>query len=202
MIRLFKLFCLLLVLSISSSCAKIYIEELKKTPESIADGSKTVGLISKNNVLLYEFDKEFDKNFQTKKSYAEYFTNSFEAELKSKQLYKSVILLKDNSAIETIFETTDFDYIITIEDVKITAFFEDSHNTSYSASIGNSNKKKSTVRCRVKIYDKIIKKAVAEFYATGESDYSERNYKLVVEKSTQKSIENTMEYLKTGKIKF
>ena len=202
MIRLFKFFCLFLVLLISSSCSKTYIEELKKTPESITDGSKNVALISRNNVLLYEFDKEFEKNFQTKNVYSDYFINSFEAELKSKQLYKSVSILDGNSDIETIFDTTDFDYVISIEDVKITAFFEDSHNTSYSANIGNSDKKKSTVRCRVKIYDKIIKKSVAEFYATGESDYSERNYKLIVERASQKSIENAIEYLKTGKVKF
>ncbi|WP_339888615.1 hypothetical protein [uncultured Flavobacterium sp.] len=202
MIRFFKIFSLVLAVVLISSCGKIHIEELKKSSEPIADASKSVALISKNNVMLYEFDKEFEKNFQNKKEYSTYFSKSLESQLTSNQLYKSVIVLEDNSAIETIFDTTDFDYIITIEDVKIAAYFEDSHNTSYSANIGNSQKKKSTVRSRIKIYDKLIKKEVAEFYTTGESDYSERNYKLVVEKATEKSIENTIQYLKTGKIKF
>ena len=33
--------------------------------------SKSVALISKNNVMLYEFDKGFEKNFQNKKEYSD-----------------------------------------------------------------------------------------------------------------------------------
>ena len=201
MSKLFKILCLVLLISISTSCAKNHIEELKKSPELIVDGSKSVALISKDEIILYEYDREFDKNFKNKKEYANYFTKSFETQLVSNHLYKNVAIL-DNSAIETIFDTTDYDYIISIEDVKIIAFFESSQNNSYAVNLGNTQKKKSTVRCRIKVYDKIIKKPIAEFYAIGESVYSEKNYKSVVEKASVKAIENTIEYLKTGKTKF
>lgn len=202
MIRFCKFFSLLVLVFISSSCAKIHIEELKKPSEPIADASKSVALISKDNLILYEFDKEFAKNFQNKKEYSDYFTKSLESQLKSNQLFKSVTVLEGDLNVESIFDTTDFDYIISIEDVKITAFFEDSHNTSYSANIGNSEKKKSIVRSRIKVYDKIIKKSIAEFYTIGDSNYSEGNYKKVVESATEKTVNNTIEYLKTGKVKF
>lgn len=201
MIKLFKIICFTFVVALSSSCAKIHVEELKNTLEPLEDASKSLALISKNEVLLYEFDKEFDKNFQNKKEYSDYFTKNFETQLISNKLYKSVTVL-DNSDIESIFNTTDFDYIISIEDVKIAAFFESSQNNSYVVNLGNSQKKKSAVRSRIKVYDKIIKKSIAEFYVVGESDFSERDYKKVVQKATEKSIENTIEYLKTGKVKF
>jgi hypothetical protein len=51
-------------------------------------------------------------------------TNSFEAmELKSKQYSKKCNTFKIIQLLRQFFETTDFDYIITIEDVKITDSF-------------------------------------------------------------------------------
>lgn len=202
MIKIGKLFCLLVLASISSSCAKIYVEELKKPSQPIADATKSVAVLSQGEVILYEFDKEFSKNFNDKKEFSDYYTNSFNQQLGANALFKEVLPLKTKSDIETIFSNNTVDYIISIEDVKITAFFESSQNNSYSVNLGNSIKKKSSVRTRIKVYDKDSKKAFAEFYVIGESDYSERNYKKVVEKASIKSIENAMEYLKTGKLKF
>ena len=202
MIKIGKLFCLLVLVSISSSCAKIYVEELKKPSQPIADATKSVAVLSQGEVILYEFDKEFSKNFKDKKEFSDYYTNSFNQQLSANTLFKEVLPLEIKSDIETIFSNNTVDYIISIEDVKITAFFESSQNNSYSVNLGNSIKKKSSVRTRIKVYDKDSKKAFAEFYVIGESDYSERNYKKVVEKASIKSIENAMEYLKTGKLKF
>ncbi len=202
MIKIYKLFCLLVLVSISSSCAKIYVEELKKPSQPIADATKSVAILSKDEVILYEFDKEFSKNFKDKKEFSDYYTSNFNQQLSANTLFKEVLPLEGKSDIETIFSNNTVDYIISIEDVKITAFFESSQNNSYSVNLGNSIKKKSSVRTRIKVYDKDSKKAFAEFYVIGESDYSERNYKKVVEKASIKSIENAMEYLKTGKLKF
>ena len=202
MIKIYKLFCLLVLVSISSSCAKIYLEELKKPSQPIADATKSVVVLSQDEVILYEFDKEFSKNFKDKKEFSDYYTSNFNQQLSANTLFKEVLPLEGKSDIETIFSNNTVDYIISIEDVKIMAYFEDSQNTSYSANIGNSNKKKSYVRTRIKIYDKVAKQPIAEFYASGESDYSEKNYKKVVESATEIAIKNTMTYLKTGKIKF
>ena len=202
MIKIYKLFCLLVLVFISSSCAKIYVEELKKPSQPIADATKSVAILSKDEVILYEFDKEFSKNFKDKKEFSDYYTSNFNQQLSANTLFKEVLPLEGKSDIETIFSNNTVDYIISIEDVKITAFFESSQNNSYSVNLGNSIKKKSSVRTRIKVYDKESKKAFAEFYVIGESDYSERNYKKVVEKASIKSIENAMEYLKTGKLKF
>ena len=202
MIKIYKLFCLLVLVFISSSCAKIYVEELKKPSQPIADATKSVAVLSKDEVILYEFDKEFSKNFKDKKEFSDYYTSNFNQQLSANTLFKEVLPLEGKSDIETIFSNNTVDYIISIEDVKITAFFESSQNNSYSVNLGNSIKKKSSVRTRIKVYDKESKKAFAEFYVIGESDYSERNYKKVVEKASIKSIENAMEYLKTGKLKF
>ncbi len=202
MIKIYKLFCLLVLVFISSSCAKIYVEELKKPSQPIADATKSVAILSKDEVILYEFDKEFSKNFKDKKEFSDYYTSNFNQQLSANTLFKEVLPLEGKSDIETIFSNNTVDYIISIEDVKITAFFESSQNNSYSVNLGNSIKKKSSVRTRIKVYDKDSKKAFAEFYVIGESDYSERNYKKVVEKASIKSIENAMEYLKTGKLKF
>ena len=202
MIKIYKLFCLLVLVFISSSCAKIYVEELKKPSQPIADATKSVAVLSKDEVILYEFDKEFSKNFKDKKEFSDYYTSNFNQQLSANTLFKEVLPLEGKSDIETIFSNNTVDYIISIEDVKITAFFESSQNNSYSVNLGNSIKKKSSVRTRIKVYDKDSKKAFAEFYVIGESDYSERNYKKVVEKASIKSIENAMEYLKTGKLKF
>lgn len=202
MIKIYKLFCLLVLVFISSSCAKIYVEELKKPSQPIADATKSVVVLSQDEVILYEFDKEFSKNFKDKKEFSDYYTSNFNQQLSANTLFKEVLPLEGKSDIETIFSNNTVDYIISIEDVKITAFFESSQNNSYSVNLGNSIKKKSSVRTRIKVYDKDSKKAFAEFYVIGESDYSERNYKKVVEKASIKSIENAMEYLKTGKLKF
>ena len=202
MIKIYKLFCLLVLVFISSSCAKIYVEELKKPSQPIADATKSVAVLSQGEVILYEFDKEFSKNFKDKKEFSDYYTSNFNQQLSANTLFKEVLPLEGKSDIETIFSNNTVDYIISIEDVKITAFFESSQNNSYSVNLGNSIKKKSSVRTRIKVYDKESKKAFAEFYVIGESDYSERNYKKVVEKASIKSIENAMEYLKTGKLKF
>lgn len=202
MIKIYKLFCLLVLVFISSSCAKIYVEELKKPSQPIADATKSVVVLSQDEVILYEFDKEFSKNFKDKKEFSDYYTSNFNQQLSANTLFKEVLPLEGKSDIETIFSNNTVDYIISIEDVKITAFFESSQNNSYSVNLGNSIKKKSSVRTRIKVYDKDSKKAFAEFYVIGESDYSERNYKKVVEKASIKSIENAMEYLKTGKVKF
>lgn len=200
--RLFKVLSLFFVVAISSSCAKNHIEELKKDSKILVDATKKVALISMDNLMLYEFDKEFSKNFESKKQYSDFFTKSFETKLISDNLFQNVTLIEGTSDVMSIFDTNDYDYILSIEDVKIMAYFEDSQNTSYSANIGNSNKKKSYVRARIKIYDKVAKQPIAEFYASGESDYSEKNYKKVVESATEIAIKNTMTYLKTGKTKF
>ena len=200
--KLFKVLSLVFVVVISSSCAKNHIEELKKDSKILVDATKKAALISMDNLMLYEFDKEFSKNFESKKQYSDFFTKSFETKLISDNLFQNVTLIEGTSDVMSIFDTNDYDYILSIEDVKIMAYFEDSQNTSYSANIGNSNKKKSYVRTRIKIYDKVAKQPIAEFYASGESDYSEKNYKKVVESATEIAIKNTMTYLKTGKTKF
>lgn len=202
MIKLLKLFCVFLLVSASTSCAKKYVEELKKPSEPIADASKSVVVISKDEVILYEFDKEFSKNFKDKKEFSEYYTNNFNQQLSANNLFKEVISSEGKSDIESIFSNNKVDLIISIEDYKIAAYFESSQNNSYAVNLGNSYKKKSSVKTRIKVYDKVSKKAFAEFYVIGESDYSESDYKKIVERATEKAIENTIEYLKTGKIKF
>ena len=202
MVRISNFLFLLVVVTLSLSCSRKFVEELKKPTTPIADASKSVVVISKDEVLLYEFDKEFPKHFTNKKEFSDYYTTNFKQQLRTKNLFKEVLPLEGKSDIETIFSNETVDYIISIEDLKIAAFFESSQNNSYAVNLGNSDKKKSSVRSRVKVYDKGSKKAFAEFYVIGESDYSERDYKKIVERATEKSIENTLEYLKTGKIKF
>ena len=140
--------------------------------------------------------------YKEKKEFSDYYTNNFKEQLSSNNLFKETILLDGSSDIETIFSNNTIDYIISIEDVKIAAFFESSQNNSYSVNLGNSQKKKSSVRTRMKVYDKDSKKAIAEFYVIGESDFSEGNYRKVVERASKKSIEYAVEYLKTGNLKF
>jgi hypothetical protein len=202
MIRISKFLFLLAIVTINASCARKFVEELKKPSVPIADVSKSVVVISKDEVILYEFDKEFSKHYKDKKEFSAYYTNNFKQQLKAKNLFKEVLPLEGKPDIETIFSNDAVDYIISIEDLKIAAFFESSQNNSYAVNLGNSDKKKSSIRTRVKVYDKVSKKAFAEFYVIGESDYSERDYKKIVERATEKSIENTFEYLKTGKNRF
>lgn len=202
MSRISNFLFLLVVVTINLSCARKYIEELKKPSVPIADESKSVVVIAKDEVILYEFDKEFSKHYKDKKEFSDYYTTNFKQQLSAKNLFKEVLPSEGKSDIETIFSNDAVDLIISIEDLKIAAFFESSQNNSYAVNLGNSDKKKSSVRTRIKVYDKISKKAFAEFYVIGESDYSERDYKKIVESATKKSIENTIEYLTTGKIKF
>lgn len=202
MIRISNFLFLLVIVTTSLSCSRKFVEELKKPATPIADASKSVVVISKDEVILYEFDKEFSKHFKNKKEFSDYYTTNFKQQLSANNLFKEVLPSEGKLDIETIFSNDAVDLIISIEDLKIAAFFESSQNNSYAVNLGNSDKKKSSIRSRVKVYDKDSKKAFAEFYVTGESDYSERDYKKIVEIATEKSIENTLEYLKTGKVKF
>jgi len=202
MIRLSKLLFLLVIVSLNASCSKKYVEELKKPSTPIADASRSVVVISKDEVILYEFDKEFSKQFKDKKEFSDYYTNNFKQLVSADKIFKEVLPSESTLDIETIFSNDKVDYIISIEDLKIAAFFESSQNNSYAVNLGNSDKKKSSVRTRIKVYDKESKKAFAEFYVMGESDYSERDYKKIVERASIKSIENAIEYLKTGEVKF
>lgn len=202
MVKISKLLFFLVLVSITTSCARKYVEELKKPSAPIADASKSIVVISKDEVILYEFDREFSKQFKDKKEFSDYYTNNFNEQLKTDKIFKEVLPSNGTIDIETIFSNDKVDYILSIEDLKIAAFYESSQNNSYAVNLGNSDKKKSSVRTRIKVYDKASKKAFAEFYVMGKSDYSERDYKKIVERASIKAIENTIEYLKTGEVKF
>jgi hypothetical protein len=209
------------LLFFQNSCTRIYISEISRTPGfSIeqAKAKKTI-LVGCNEVMVNEFTKTFGKNYSSNRDFVNSYLQLLSAKLNSGKVLNDLTVdtseewdkirsysaaLDNPKTIDDLFKNCTADYILYISRLEIANRIE----SRTQSTGGQMNQQVTTtveyciVRARFQIIDKNSRKRVFEFESTGEASVLIFAFEKALKDAIGRSIDHTVEYLKTGKKEF
>lgn len=200
-------------LLVSCYPAKHFIKNIHKSEQVLS--SKSMLIVANNDVTINSFKKTFKKNYENNKVFLKSYVNDFVSSLKVNKLYSNLdIDLSDrwkvlsdgynknnNDTINMLFTKTDKKYVLYVKGIKIDNYVVSTYSPGYGkGSVGTHNSTEyCTVSVTVVIYDTKAMKQVLEFESVGESSVFLFDFTKTFFKAKDRSIENAIKYLKTGK---
>lgn len=218
--KILKILVFLLSVLFLSSCATVYVQEYSKAPGFNINGQrdKSSTVTGFEPVIIKEFVKTFAKRYPQ----AQHFSTEYAVKVKDRLardkifaavVYDSSVEWKstrqgsfaksDLNAIDSLFNSCQSDYIITISDFEVSNRIV----TSYSGGgPNNMGSQTSTEYClidaRYTLYDVKTRKKLLEFTSRGEKSVFLFGFENALIKAIDNSIEHAMLYIKTSKKEF
>jgi hypothetical protein len=203
---------LVLIIAVSllsfTSCkvSKQYVQHISKKAEIVAPQTKKVIVIATDDVRVNEFSKTFEKNFKSKRDFANNYLYDFSNKINSKYIYDNVSIDISNSTYDSL-KNKNTDYVIHFSNFEITNRIEWNNSGGIGMNgMGGMNTSTSVEYCiiniKVEVYDAKTDKEILDFVAIGEASVFLFNFTKTFEKAKQRSIDHIINFLKTGRTEY
>jgi hypothetical protein len=184
----------------------------------MAKNKKTI-LVGCNEVIVSEFTKTFGKKYGSNRNFVNDYLSQLSAKLNSEQVLNNVTVdtseewdkirsynaaLDNPKTIDDLFKNCTADYIFYISRLELANRIE----TRTQSAGGQMNQQVTTtveyciVKARFQIINKNNRNRVFEFESTGEASVLIFAFEKALRDAIGKSIDHTVEFLKTGKKEF
>jgi hypothetical protein len=183
---------------------------------------KSVLVIGLDNLHIHNYQKTFDKNYESEEVFVDNFTNTLLKQIENTPLFKRVSV--DNSSqwnhissviskgsylkIDNLFSKSKVDYVICLGDIEIRERIKEtqsSHNhigddDHIRGSTSTSRTEYVVVKTNVVVYEVKTRKLVLEFDVFGEKSVTFFNYSFCLEEAKNNAAMHAINYLKTGEM--
>lgn len=207
------IYIFVLISLVSCIPTKHFINNIHKTEKVLK--SESMLIVANKEVTVNSFKKTFKKNYESNEVFLKSFANDFKSSLNSSNLYTNLVIdlsdkwkalsegysKKNNDIINNLLTKTDKKHLLYLKGVTIDNYVSSTYSPGFGpGSMGTHNSTEfCTVSVTVVIYDVKAMKQVLEFESTGESSVFFFDFTKTLIKARDRSIENAIKYLKTGK---
>lgn len=207
------IYIFVLISLVSCIPTKHFINNIHKTEKVLK--SESMLIVVNPEVVINSFKKTFNKNYESNEVFLKMYAIDFQSLLKANNLYSKVAIdlnnkwkafsegysKKNNDIINNLLTKTDKKYLLYLKGVTIDNYVSSSYSPGFGpGAMGTHNSTEfCTVSVTVVIYDVKAMKQVLEFESTGESSVFFFDFTKTLIKARDRSIENAIKYLKTGK---
>jgi len=194
-------FLLIFTLSlISCQAPREYIKYVSKKENIDAPKTKNVLIIASDKVLLNEFTKTYQKNYEDDTDFTRSYLNQLTKEMKQRNIFSDVRMDSETLNYDRLDSNTT-DYVIQLSN------FEINNRVEWrNSAMGVNGMQTSTsvefcvMSVKVEIYDAKTNKEILDFIVFGEESVFLFDFTKTFEKAKAASILHIINYLESGKV--
>lgn len=189
---------------ILSSCQvpQEYIKYISKKENIEVPKTKNVVIIASDRVLLNEFTKTYQKNYENDNDFTRAYLYQLTKEMKQRNIFADVRMDSKTFNYDRL-DTNTADYVIQLSN------FEINNRVEWrNSAMGVNGMQTSTsvefcvMSIKVAIYDAKTNKEILDFIVFGEESVFLFDFTKTLEKAKSESILHIIKYLETGKIAY
>lgn len=207
------------------SCEAVRISETANYQDAkfVFGPDKTAVLVGNDNILLSEFTKTFNKNYNQKIDFVRQYAYLYMRKLKEEKIFGEIkydqslefvsndpmtFTQEQQKKVDSLFTNSKADYLIRIYDHEITNRIQGSPSMPMAMSNGGMGMSGGTqsesciIKSHFQIYDIKLRKKVLDFVSNGNGSVVFFAFEQAFTDAMNSSIINSTIYLKTGKLKF
>ncbi|WP_299013212.1 hypothetical protein [uncultured Polaribacter sp.] len=186
-----------------SSCkvSKAYVQNISKKQDLVAPSSKNVLAFVSGDVLVNEFTKTFDKNYEDKNEFVAEFLNAFKEQANLNSLFQITTVDAGIERYEDLNKGNQ-DYIISFTNLEINNRVEFTSAGGFNVNgIGvqaPASVEYCVMKVKVEVYDVLTDREILDFTVTGEASVFMFNFTKTFQKAKERTMTHVVNYLKSG----